>query len=169
MLRNRQIDNHKFVRQHPIGPYVADFACTELGLIVELDGGQHALQEEYDQRRTAFSESSRIPGFAILESNGVPGDRRGFGDDSAGGGGGSGRSKEALIYSRFRAAQGWSAKIRNVGGDPVAEALLILQAKQKRRFFRSVLIQGRMPLISVSLRYGLNRQPVPSPRNRGEG
>ncbi|HBT40703.1 MAG TPA: endonuclease domain-containing protein, partial [Rhodospirillaceae bacterium] len=41
-LRNRQLDGHKFRRQHPIPPYVADFACVERGLIVEVDGGQHS-------------------------------------------------------------------------------------------------------------------------------
>jgi very-short-patch-repair endonuclease len=53
-LRNRQIGGHKFRRQHAVGPYVADFACVERGLIVELDGGQHAEQQRYDARRTAF-------------------------------------------------------------------------------------------------------------------
>ena len=32
----------KFTRQLPVGPYIADFACREAKLIVELDGGQHA-------------------------------------------------------------------------------------------------------------------------------
>ena len=41
-LNNRQLGGHKFVRQEPIGPYVADFVCREARLIVELDGGQHA-------------------------------------------------------------------------------------------------------------------------------
>jgi very-short-patch-repair endonuclease len=41
-LRSRQIDGAKFVRQERIGPYVVDFVCRELRLIVELDGGQHA-------------------------------------------------------------------------------------------------------------------------------
>jgi very-short-patch-repair endonuclease len=41
-LRSRQIEDAKFVRQDPIGPYVADFACRERRLIVEVDGGQHA-------------------------------------------------------------------------------------------------------------------------------
>jgi very-short-patch-repair endonuclease len=41
-LRSRQINGAKFVRQDPIGPYVVDFACRELRLIVEVDGGQHA-------------------------------------------------------------------------------------------------------------------------------
>jgi very-short-patch-repair endonuclease len=41
-LRSRSILGFKFVRQEPIGPYVADFTCRERGLIVEVDGGQHA-------------------------------------------------------------------------------------------------------------------------------
>jgi very-short-patch-repair endonuclease len=54
-LRNRQLAGFKFRRQHPIGPFFADFACLEAGLIVELDGGQHFEAEvaERDQRRTA--------------------------------------------------------------------------------------------------------------------
>ena len=38
-LRNRQLYNYKFRRQFPIEPYIADFACLELKLIIELDGG----------------------------------------------------------------------------------------------------------------------------------
>ena len=41
-LRNRQLENAKFVRQHPIGPYVADFCCRSAKLVIEVDGGQHA-------------------------------------------------------------------------------------------------------------------------------
>ena len=50
-LRDRQLLGFKFVRQQPIGPYIADFACREADLIVELDGGQHA-ESTKDQRRT---------------------------------------------------------------------------------------------------------------------
>jgi very-short-patch-repair endonuclease len=35
----------KFTRQLPIGPYVADFACRQAKLVVEIDGGQHADSE----------------------------------------------------------------------------------------------------------------------------
>jgi very-short-patch-repair endonuclease len=42
LLRNRNLSGHKFRRQVPIGPYVADFLCFEARLIVEADGGQHA-------------------------------------------------------------------------------------------------------------------------------
>ena len=52
VLRNRQLDGLKFRRQHPIGSYVADFCCEEVGLIIELDGGQHADNIARDQLRT---------------------------------------------------------------------------------------------------------------------
>ena len=41
-LRSRQLEDAKFVRQFPIGPHIADFACRSLMLVIELDGGQHA-------------------------------------------------------------------------------------------------------------------------------
>jgi very-short-patch-repair endonuclease len=59
--RNRQIDGFKFRFQHSLLPYIADFACLEAMLIVEIDGGQH--DEARDARRTAFLESE---GFEIL-------------------------------------------------------------------------------------------------------
>ena len=46
----------RFRRQHPIGPYVADFACVERKLIVELDGGVHTLRPVEDQLRTEAME-----------------------------------------------------------------------------------------------------------------
>lgn len=52
-LRDRQLHGHKFVRQLPIGSFIADFACRERDLIVELDGGQHAAAQLDDIRRTA--------------------------------------------------------------------------------------------------------------------
>jgi len=53
LLRDRGLDDYKFRRQHPIGPYVADFACPEKRLIVEADGRQHA-DSHVDERRTAW-------------------------------------------------------------------------------------------------------------------
>jgi very-short-patch-repair endonuclease len=41
-LRGRRLNGYKFVRQLPIGPFFADFACREKNLIVEIDGSQHA-------------------------------------------------------------------------------------------------------------------------------
>ncbi|MDH4411749.1 MAG: DUF559 domain-containing protein [Rhizobium sp.] len=53
------IDDSHFRRQVPIGPYFADFACHQIGLIIELDGSQHATDEglERDAARTAFLEA----------------------------------------------------------------------------------------------------------------
>src|SRR5436309_16044731 len=53
-LRGRQLEAGRFRRQHPIGPYIADFACLDKRLVIELDGGQHQDRIGYDARRTAF-------------------------------------------------------------------------------------------------------------------
>ena len=42
-LRDRQIEGFKFRRQHPVGNYVVDFVNLEKKVVIELDGGQHAL------------------------------------------------------------------------------------------------------------------------------
>lgn len=54
-LRNRQLDNFKFVRQEPVGDYIGDFVCREARLIVEVDGATHSTEEEVrkDATRTA--------------------------------------------------------------------------------------------------------------------
>jgi very-short-patch-repair endonuclease len=57
VLRGRRFGGFKFRRQYAIGDYVADFACIERGVIVELDGSQHVEQETYDIRRSAWFES----------------------------------------------------------------------------------------------------------------
>jgi adenine-specific DNA-methyltransferase len=56
-LRDRRLAGHKFRRQRPIGPYIADFVCLDAGLVVELDGGQHVEAAAYDARRTRFIEA----------------------------------------------------------------------------------------------------------------
>lgn len=57
-LRNRGLAGFKFRRQHPWPPYVLDFYCAELRLVIELDGGQHhdAAGLARDQLRTAHLE-----------------------------------------------------------------------------------------------------------------
>ena len=62
-LRMWQIDGFKFRRQQPIGPYIVDFVCLEKRLIIELDGGQHAEQVEYDAERDAWLYEQ---GFTVL-------------------------------------------------------------------------------------------------------
>jgi very-short-patch-repair endonuclease len=53
-LRNKQINSHRFRRQHLIEQYSADFACIEAKLVIELDGGQHQMHEAYDEQRSEF-------------------------------------------------------------------------------------------------------------------
>jgi len=40
-VRNRQLEGAKFRRQWPVGKFIVDFRCSELRLVVEIDGGQH--------------------------------------------------------------------------------------------------------------------------------
>ena len=53
----------KFRRQHPLGNYIADFACLAPKLIVELDGSQHLVNQAYDAKRTGFFNAQ---GFDVL-------------------------------------------------------------------------------------------------------
>ncbi len=53
-LRNRQLAGFKFRRQKPIGSYIVDFVCIEKKIVIEVDGGQHALNKEYDNERSDF-------------------------------------------------------------------------------------------------------------------
>ncbi|HEU0215777.1 MAG TPA: DUF559 domain-containing protein [Stellaceae bacterium] len=55
-LLHRSQLGFRFRRQFPIPPYFVDFACVEARLIVEADGGQHAVPGEHD-RRDAFLAS----------------------------------------------------------------------------------------------------------------
>lgn len=59
----RQVGGYKFRRQYPVGVYIADFACVEAGLIVELDGGQHVELAQQDEART---RSLNEAGFKVL-------------------------------------------------------------------------------------------------------
>lgn len=60
-LRNEQL-GVKFRRQHSIGEYIADFYCSKLKLVIEIDGESHFNDEaiEYDSIRTNFFKSLGI-------------------------------------------------------------------------------------------------------------
>jgi very-short-patch-repair endonuclease len=55
-IRNDQL-GVTFRRQHAIGNYIVDFFSPKAKLIIELDGGQHLEQQEYDKERTTYLES----------------------------------------------------------------------------------------------------------------
>ena len=59
-LRAHRLGGWKWKRQVPWGPYFLDFLCRDAGLVVEVDGGQHADQVAYDARRTAYLERSGL-------------------------------------------------------------------------------------------------------------
>ena len=65
MLRNRKYSNLKFRRQFPIHPYIADFYCHEMKLVIELDGDSHLDPDQikYDRKR---DEYMRAKGLTII-------------------------------------------------------------------------------------------------------
>jgi very-short-patch-repair endonuclease len=62
-IRNRQLFGTRFNRQVPIGPFICDFVARTAKLIIELDGGQHAVRTVEDERRTRFLASR---GYRVL-------------------------------------------------------------------------------------------------------
>ena len=69
-LRDRRLSGFKFVRQEPIGPYFADFACRERRLVVEVDGATHSTDDERarDAVRQGFLERA---GYRVLRFGNV--------------------------------------------------------------------------------------------------
>ena len=67
-IRKRALDGARFRRQHPIGPYIADFACAAAKLVVEVDGATHSTPEElaYDAQRTKYLEQH---GWTVIRVN----------------------------------------------------------------------------------------------------
>ena len=45
-INRGQLDGFKFRRQVPIAGYIADFACHEARLVIELDGATHSTEAE---------------------------------------------------------------------------------------------------------------------------
>jgi very-short-patch-repair endonuclease len=64
-LRAKHFKGIKFRRQQPIGKYIVDFICFEKKLIIELDGGQHAMlsEKQKDIERNKWFEAQ---GYRVL-------------------------------------------------------------------------------------------------------
>jgi very-short-patch-repair endonuclease len=62
-LRAKRLLGLKFKRQQPMGMYIIDFVCFEKKLVIELDGGQHAINLEMDKMRDFWLEEQ---GFRVL-------------------------------------------------------------------------------------------------------
>jgi very-short-patch-repair endonuclease len=65
LLRRKQLAGFRFRRQAPIGPFIADFFCSEAKLIVELDGSPH-LEEEQTYRDAARSRWLEAHGCRVI-------------------------------------------------------------------------------------------------------
>ena len=63
LVRDRALDGLRFRRQVPIGVSVVDFACLSVRLIIEADGGVHALRTFDDAKRDGWLTSQ---GFQVL-------------------------------------------------------------------------------------------------------
>src|SRR5574340_608168 len=59
-LRNGQICDAHFRRQHPAGRYILDFYCPALRLAIELDGGQHGEMHARDQDRDQWLQANGV-------------------------------------------------------------------------------------------------------------
>jgi very-short-patch-repair endonuclease len=62
-LRYRRFAGHKFRRQQPLGAFIVDFVCLAQRVIIEVDGGHHTEQREYDAARDRWL---RKQGFRVL-------------------------------------------------------------------------------------------------------
>jgi very-short-patch-repair endonuclease len=71
-LRDRK-RRFKFRRQHPLGPYVADFWCAAARVVVELDGASHVNREKHDRRRDEWMTER---GICVLRFSNVAVDER---------------------------------------------------------------------------------------------
>ena len=62
-LSARKLRGVRFNRQFPVGQFICDFVSRDKRLVIEIDGGQHAMNTEYDDRRTRFLKAQ---GYVVL-------------------------------------------------------------------------------------------------------
>jgi very-short-patch-repair endonuclease len=62
-LRHKQLKNLKFRRQQQIGPYIVDFVTFEKKVVIEVDGGQHAVEKDEDRERERWLQGQ---GFEVV-------------------------------------------------------------------------------------------------------
>ncbi len=56
MLKKRQMLGYQFMRQKPIGNFIVDFYCSNLKLIIEIDGETHDYKLTEDVERQQWLE-----------------------------------------------------------------------------------------------------------------
>ncbi len=69
ILRKKQLNGCKFLRQHPIiygqtrnklNFFIADFYCAKKKLVIELDGEIHIYQKDYDSQRDLILQKKNL-------------------------------------------------------------------------------------------------------------
>jgi len=68
LLRNKQMMGFPFLRQRPIGKYIADFLSKDLKLIIEVDGLSHNWEEQLAKDKIRENDLERM-GFSIIRFN----------------------------------------------------------------------------------------------------
>lgn len=56
-LRDRNTLGFKFRSQQVINGFITDFYCHAIGLVIEVDGGIHQMQQDYDKERDRIIQS----------------------------------------------------------------------------------------------------------------
>ena len=70
MHLKKGISGYKFRRQHPIATYIADFFCSRLKLIVEVDGSVHNISEVISNDITRQTDLENL-GYTIIRFTNV--------------------------------------------------------------------------------------------------
>ena len=67
-LQRKGLHGYRFRSQHPVGPFIADFACHEARLIIELDGATHSTEDERleDAKREAYDNTRDHTGYVEM-------------------------------------------------------------------------------------------------------
>ena len=68
-LRGRNMSGFKFRRQQVIDGFIADYYCHEIGLILEIDGGIHETQKDYDTERDRIIQSRGLNVYRITNGD----------------------------------------------------------------------------------------------------
>jgi len=60
VFSSRQFHGYRFLRQKPLLHFIVDFYCSELLLVIEIDGSSHDDKIEYDEERTVLLEAQGL-------------------------------------------------------------------------------------------------------------
>ena len=69
LLRAKRFMNLKFRRQHVIKPYIVDFYCHEIGLVIELDGRQSGIVHKNNMIKLLIFLSNNLKSSKLLMAN----------------------------------------------------------------------------------------------------